>query len=334
MANEFAPQKAVKSRVKLKVGVQGPSGSGKTWGALALARNMWPESKICLIDTENESASLYADRWDFDTIPLRAPFTTDRYIQAIDAAIDGKYDVVIIDSITPQWDGEGGILRRKEELDRRPGANSYTNWATFTPEHEKFKQHLVQSPIHLICTMRSTQEYAMSEKDGKKKIEKLGMSPIQRAGFSYEFSIVFDLQMDHIATVDKDRTGLFDARTFSLSDPKVAKEIKNWLESGKVVQEPAPTPVKAETKPEPVATKQELVKEEPKGETLPPKKEYITNDQARGLSEIVKSKKVNTSDFSAFLKRIGYVKLEGVNPFLCIERCQLVAVQQWLFEHK
>ena len=70
MNNEFAPRKAEKKRVKLKMAVQGPSGSGKTLGALALAKNLWPEAKICAIDTENESASLYADKFTFDTIPL------------------------------------------------------------------------------------------------------------------------------------------------------------------------------------------------------------------------------------------------------------------------
>jgi hypothetical protein len=69
-----AIRKAEKRLVKLKMAIQGPSGSGKTEGALALATNLWPEAKILLVDTENESASLYADRYDFDTIPLDPPF--------------------------------------------------------------------------------------------------------------------------------------------------------------------------------------------------------------------------------------------------------------------
>ncbi len=128
-----AARKAERRQVKLKFGIQGPSGSGKTEGALALATNMWPDAKILLVDTENESASLYADRYAFDTIPLDPPFESARYEQCIDYAVDNGYDVLIMDSVSHQWEGEGGILRRKDELDRRPGANSYMNWNAFTP---------------------------------------------------------------------------------------------------------------------------------------------------------------------------------------------------------
>ena len=99
-------KKAEKRQVKLKLGIQGPSGSGKTWGALALAKNMWPEAKVLLIDTENESASLYADNFQFDTIPLDPPFESARYEACIDYAVANGYDVVIADSVTHQWDGE------------------------------------------------------------------------------------------------------------------------------------------------------------------------------------------------------------------------------------
>lgn len=112
------PRKAEKRRVKVKLGLQGPSGSGKTWAALALANHIWPGARICLIDTENDSSLLYADRWEFDQIPLGPPFTSERYKQCIEMIVRDGYDVGIIDSISHQWDGEGGILRRKEELDQ------------------------------------------------------------------------------------------------------------------------------------------------------------------------------------------------------------------------
>ena len=130
-----APRRAEKKKVKLKLCLQGPSGSGKTWAALALARNLWPEARICVVDTENDSASLYADIWDFDTIPLAPPFHTDRYIACIDAAIQHGYDVCILDSLSHQWDGEGGILRRKEEAETK-------NARTPTPSvHELVEVH-------------------------------------------------------------------------------------------------------------------------------------------------------------------------------------------------
>ena len=242
-----APRKAEKKRVKLKMAVQGPSGSGKTWGALALAKNLWPDAKVCVIDTENESASLYADSFAFDTIPLSPPFTTARYVECIDAVVRAGYDVLIIDTITAQWDGEGGILRRKEELEKaNPTANSYTLWARFTPEHEAFKQVILQSPLHVICTMRSKQDYALTD-DGKGKLKpvKLGMAPIQRDQIDYEFTLVFDVSMTHVGTVSKDRTNLFNDKTVNLADPKTADAIRGWLISGK----DAPAPPQPETQP-------------------------------------------------------------------------------------
>jgi hypothetical protein len=236
MNTEFAPRKAEKKRVKLKMAVQGPSGSGKTWGALALAKNLWPEAKICVVDTENESASLYADKFDFDTIPLGPPFGTDRYVHCIDAVVKAGYDVLILDSITPQWDGEGGILRRKEALERaNPNANGYALWSRFTPEHEAFKQIILQSPLHVICTMRSKQEYALQpDEKGKLKPVKLGLAPIQRDQLDYEFTLVFDVNLSHNATVSKDRTGLFDEQGINLADPKTADAIRGWLDKGAV----------------------------------------------------------------------------------------------------
>ena len=139
------PRKAEKKRVKIKAGVQGPSGSGKTWGALALSFNLWPSAKVCVIDSENESASLYADHWEFDTIPLTPPFTSARYQECIQMVVRLGYDVAIIDSISHQWDGEGGILRRKEALDQRPGANSWV-----------MKQNAIVEPLILSFSFTAT----------------------------------------------------------------------------------------------------------------------------------------------------------------------------------
>jgi AAA domain len=276
--NQYKPipvaRKAEKRQVKLRLGIQGPSGSGKTEGALGLATNLWPGAKILLIDTENESASLYADRYEFDTIPLDPPFETVRYEACIDYAVESGYDVLIMDSVTHQWDGEGGILRRKEELDRRPGSNSYTNWNAFTPEHTHFIETIKQAPIHIIATMRSKQGYVL-EQDGKGKSKpvKMGMEPIQRDGFDYEFSLVFDVQMDHKATVCKNRTGLFEGKIIDLTSKKVADQLREWQNSGKAVDVApvAPITTPPAPKPQPVAAPAATAKVEGwklEGETL------------------------------------------------------------------
>jgi hypothetical protein len=233
MSNEFTPRKAEKHSVKLKMAIQGPSGSGKTEGALALATNFAPDAKILVIDTENDSASLYADRYNFDTISLTAPYTSDRYKKAMQVAAQNGYDVLIVDSLTQQWDGEGGILRRKEEKDRS-GGNSFTNWASFTPEHTGFMEFIKQLPVHTICTMRTKQAYVLEKNDrGKETPRKVGLDPIQRDGTEYEYTIVFDVNMVHRATTSKNRTTLFQTDDpIDLASPKVAGEIRDWLANG------------------------------------------------------------------------------------------------------
>lgn len=228
--------KATRQAVRLKIGIQGPSGSGKTLGALALATALAPNGKVAVIDTENGSASLYGDRFQFDTLNLGAPYTTARYMEAIDAAVSAGYEVIVLDSISHQWMGEGGILSRKELLDSR-GGNSYTNWAKFTVEHEQFKAKLLSAPVHLVATVRAKQDYVVEQTaNGKSAPRKIGMAPVQREGMEYEFSIVFELQMDHRAMVSKDRTGLFEGgMPLDLAKPEIVDRLRGWLASGAAV---------------------------------------------------------------------------------------------------
>jgi hypothetical protein len=230
-------KKAERKQVKLKLAITGPSGAGKTFSALKIAQGLSPSGRIAFIDTENGSGSLYADTPgmpEYDVIELAPPFTSERYMKIIDQAVAEKYDVLIIDSISHQWNGEGGIMDRKDkEQQAKPTANSYALWAKYTPEHERFKQKLLQSQIHLIATMRSKQDYILETNDkGKTAPRKVGLAPIQREGAEYEFTTVFDMTTEHIATVSKDRTGLFDQEYFK-PDEITGKRIKDWMASGK-----------------------------------------------------------------------------------------------------
>lgn len=225
-------QKASREAAKLKIGIQGPSGSGKSLGALALAKALSPDGRFAVLDTENGSASLYADRFDFDTLTLDPPYTSRRYIDAIHEAEEAGYHVLVIDSLSHQWAGEGGILSRKEQVDAR-GGNHFSNWAPFTKEHEEFKAAINNAGIHLIATLRTKQDYVLEEgKNGKQTPKKVGTAPIQREGMEYELSLVFELQMDHKAAASKDRTSLFDDKLSDLTDGKVAKALTNWLAGG------------------------------------------------------------------------------------------------------
>lgn len=252
MASPFKP--ATRRAVRLKINVQGPSGSGKSRGALALAAGLAKGAPFAVIDTENESASLYADLYRFDTVALQPPYTTARYLELLNAAVEAGYPVAVVDSISHQWMGDGGILSRKEQLDGRPGANSYTNWAQFTPEHEKFKAALLNLPIHLITTTRAKQDYILETNDrGKQQPRKVGLAPIQREGMEYEFTLTFDVQMDHRASASKDRTGLFAGELVDLCDPALVTRLLKWLETAPDQSQPIPPAVLKKLKKEALA---------------------------------------------------------------------------------
>lgn len=232
-------KKAERKQIFLKLAITGPSGSGKTFSALRLATGLGKNKKIAVIDTENGSASLYSDRFEFDVLEIGPPYSVEKYIKAMQDAVNEKYDVLIVDSITHQWKGEGGILNKKEQMDAR-GGNGFTNWAKLTPEQEKFVATLLHSKIDLIATIRSKQEYAMATDDkGKAKVQKLGMAPIQREGMEYEFTTVFDVAMNHEAETSKDRTGLFADKIFQITE-ETGTTLDKWRSSGAPMPQPAP----------------------------------------------------------------------------------------------
>lgn len=231
-------KKAERKSVKIKLAITGPSGAGKTMGSLLLAKGLAAGGKVLIIDSEDGSSNLYADHklvgMDFDVIELDAPYTVTKYLQALQAGQDAGYDVIVIDSITHAWAGEGGLLDKKTSLDSR-GGNSFTNWASITKEQEQFKAKIIHSSSHVIVTMRSKQEYVVEANDkGRSAPKKVGLAPIQRDGMEYEFTTVFDVSMDHSYQASKDRTGLFDGRIEKLGE-STGKEIRDWLNSGAVI---------------------------------------------------------------------------------------------------
>lgn len=226
----FTFQKAARHAVKLKLAIDGPSGSGKTMGALALAKGITNGGRIALADSENGSAALYAGRFDFDTvaIPDAKPST---YRALIDAAVEGGYDALVIDSLSHAWHH---VLAEKEAHELRDSkANGWTLWRKYGPMWDGLMQHILQAPIHVISTMRSKQAYEQIVKsDGKKAVVKLGMAPQVRDGSEYEFSIVFSVNQDHFAEATKDRSELFAGRQVNLCDASLHRELVEWMNAG------------------------------------------------------------------------------------------------------
>lgn len=226
-------RKAHRKQAKIKLALQGASGSGKTYSALLLASGMTTWSKIALIDTENHSADLYAHLGGYNVLQLSKPFSPERYISAIEICEQAGMEVIIIDSITHEWEGSGGILDMHGNM---PG-NSFANWAKMTPRHNAFVQKILESPCHIICSIRTKTDYVLSEKNGKMVPEKVGMKGITRDGMDYEFTIVFDLDLKHNATASKDRTGLFMDKPEAIITREYGGRILQWCNKGTSLEE-------------------------------------------------------------------------------------------------
>lgn len=220
-------KKAERKQAKLRLALAGPSGSGKTYSALLLAMGLG--GRIAVIDTEHGSASLYADMVDFDAMELHAPYSPERYIEAIVAAEQAGYDTLIIDSYSHEWTGSGGCLEQNETVAHQKfRGNTWAAWNETTPRHRKLTDKILTSSMHIICTMRSKTETVQGE---GKKILKLGMKSEQRDGTDYEFTVVLDLTHDgHTATASKDRTKLFDQP--ELISAETGRRLLAWLNSG------------------------------------------------------------------------------------------------------
>ena len=226
-------RKAERRKSKLRLGLAGPSGAGKTMSALKLAQGLG--GKVCMIDTERGSGDLYAHLFEYDIITLAPPFAPKNYTEAITAAENAGYDIIIIDSLSHAWADEGGIL---DQLDKKDAKNSYTAWADLTPQHRLLVNAMLNSPSHIIATVRSKQAYELEEyvdKQGNKKTKpvKMGLAPVQREGMEYEFTVFMDIGMNHAAQTSKDRTDMFKDEVFVI-DEKVGKRLMDWLNEGKV----------------------------------------------------------------------------------------------------
>ncbi|MEW9840547.1 ATP-binding protein [Pseudomonas juntendi] len=221
-------KKAERKQAKLRLALAGPSGSGKTMSALLMAKGLG--GRIAVIDTEHGSASLYADIADFDVLELHAPYSPERYAEAITAAEQAGYSVLIIDSYSHEWTGSGGCLESNEKLAHQKfKGNTWAAWNETTPRHRKLTDKILTSPLHIICTMRSKTETVQGE---GKKVIKLGMKSEQRDGTDYEFTVVLDITHDgHAAIASKDRTKLFDQPEVISED--TGRRLLAWLNDGK-----------------------------------------------------------------------------------------------------
>ena len=223
-------QQAKRNQVKLRLGLSGASGFGKTYSALLLAfgiTNDW--SKIAIIDTENNSASLYSHLGEFNVLSLDEPYSPERYIEAIRACETASMEVIIVDSITHEWQGKGGCLQIHEKLGAR-----FQDWAKVSPRHQSFIDTILQSNCHVITTVRRKIDYSLdTAQNGRTKVIKHGTKEITREGFEYELTANFELINDkHLAKASKDRTGLFMDKPEFVINAATGKKLIQWCNMG------------------------------------------------------------------------------------------------------
>jgi hypothetical protein len=228
-----------KERSYFKGGMKGFSNGGKTVSAVLLGYGMTGDmSKVCVIDTENRSTGiafsevkrLSSTDVPFKVINFQPPFTPERYIEAIDAAIAavGEDGFVCLDSMSHEWMGEGGILEAVE-IRQASQKNKYTAWGEPTKRHNRFVSKILQSPVDMMCLRRAKHEYVQ---EGKSMV-KVGTQDITRGGFEFELSIDFNMLGEGLAEINKNRSSLFkDQSTFRIT-PATGRLIREWLRKGK-----------------------------------------------------------------------------------------------------
>ncbi|MEM8598336.1 MAG: ATP-binding protein [Bacteroidota bacterium] len=243
---QFRP--ASRKARKLRFALGGPAGSGKTYTALLIARGLvGPSGRIGVIDTENRSADLYADVdniGNFGVLELDNP-SPEAYIDALVAAVEAKCDVVVIDSISHEWSGSGGILSIVDEVSKTISGNKYAAWGEGTSRHNTFLETLLSCPFHLIATMRSKMSYEQGRNAaGRTVIRKLGMQPVQRDGVEYEFDVFGQMDDAHTLFVHKSRADFLDTGdTIQLPGLDLGRRLGAWLNNDEFADELATTHV-------------------------------------------------------------------------------------------
>jgi hypothetical protein len=241
--SRFVIEQAVRRGNRARVALAAPAGGGKTFTALILAVELAKGGEILVIDTERGSASLYADEFEFKTIRFEPPYDP-RELAAVLAQVGPSFAVVVIDSLSHFWMGAGGTLDIVDAGAARARGNTYAGWKDGTPAQTQMVDAMLNSPAHIIATMRSKTEYVLEQKNGKSVPVKVGMAPVQRDGIEYEFTVTADLDIDHRLMVGKTRCRPLSGKTYAAGGAaEMGQVLAAWLD------EAPPEPKTAEPPP-------------------------------------------------------------------------------------
>lgn len=202
----FTFRPATRTNVALLIGLAGGTGSGKTFTAMRLAAGIAGDRPFAVIDTEAGRASHYADQFKFDVGELNAPFSPHAYEEAIMAADDAGYPVIVVDSMSHEYAGDGGILDMQEAEFVRMGSREavkMASWIKPKMAHKQMMQKLLQVRAHLILCFRAEPKVEMVKVDGKLQIVPKqtltgldGWVPITEKNLPFELTCSFLLTAD------------------------------------------------------------------------------------------------------------------------------------------
>jgi hypothetical protein len=186
-------QLAERAGARIVVCLAGISGSGKTFTGLQLAYGLANRNakKVGLLCTENRRGRLYSDilkdgagnTQQFYVGDLEAPFSPKRYVESILEFQRAGVEVLVIDSVSHEWEGIGGC----EEI-AHAGNPRLPDWATAKREHKAFMNTLLQSDMHIIVCARAREKVKVSKVGGKTEVESIGIQPIVEKNFMFEMT--------------------------------------------------------------------------------------------------------------------------------------------------
>ena len=224
---------AVRKGSKARVALAGLSGSGKTYSALMLAKELTDSGNVLVVDTENNSASLYADEfgdWGFKTYNWKPPYNPRELTEGINEWAD-QFDAIIIDSFSAYWSDSGGLL---EIVTNAGKGNQYSGWRTGTPIQNEMIQAILRADCHIILNMRAKGDTSLDKNaQGKTEVKKLGLSAIQRDNTIYEMTVYGMIDLDsHGLSIEKTRCSALADKTYSAGPGTLefARTLREWLE--------------------------------------------------------------------------------------------------------
>lgn len=187
----FTFRRAMRGDEHLIIVIVGGTGAGKTYTAMQLASGIAGGKPFAVIDTDAGRAKHYADFFLFDHGDLKPPFTPGAYAEAIKAADEAGYPVIVVDTFSHEWAGDGGVLEMHEaELDRMAGDNwqkreacKMAAWIKPKTGHKKMVQGLLQIRAHLILCLRAEEKVEMTKDDKGKTVITKKESPAGRDGW-------------------------------------------------------------------------------------------------------------------------------------------------------